>query len=74
MGTSFSIVFNSSQFNLEVEEIDSLTDELQPWKTNLHVPLVLDINFQTENPNLLQGSKPSETTLIERWSFHYEPL
>eukprot|EP01114_Cavostelium_apophysatum_P018295 TRINITY_DN5632_c0_g1_i1.p1 TRINITY_DN5632_c0_g1~~TRINITY_DN5632_c0_g1_i1.p1 ORF type:complete len:339 (+),score=24.24 TRINITY_DN5632_c0_g1_i1:107-1123(+) len=50
-------------FNLELEELDSITEELHPWRSHLYTPLYINIIFI---------SRDNERLLQEQWKLSFE--
>ena len=53
-------------FNIELEELEGLTEELFPWRQNIHLPLVLSIYLVSKR------KEQSQTILLERWKIVYD--
>jgi hypothetical protein len=66
----------SLKFNLELEEVESLTEELGPWRQNLFLPLHIKISFnksQNTSTNPQTFLPTEEKVLLEKWKIVLEP-
>lgn len=52
-----------ARFNLDIEEIPMVREAMEPWRQDLHLPLVVDIYLETED----------QKQLLERWNVVYTP-
>jgi hypothetical protein len=57
------------QFNLEIEELDSITRDVISWHSNLQAPLFLEIYFSSTEAL----PQPDYSPLMERWKIVYQP-
>ncbi|KAL6068508.1 hypothetical protein QOT17_008144 [Balamuthia mandrillaris] len=53
-------------FNLDMEESDIVTEQLNAWKNNIYLPLILETFFVTKDRQT--------RALLEHWRLSYQPL
>eukprot|EP01116_Phalansterium_solitarium_P021119 TRINITY_DN645_c0_g1_i1.p1 TRINITY_DN645_c0_g1~~TRINITY_DN645_c0_g1_i1.p1 ORF type:complete len:470 (+),score=188.82 TRINITY_DN645_c0_g1_i1:780-2189(+) len=59
-------------FNLSLDELDNVSEELLGWRLNPRTPLQLDIGWHPSSTS--SSSSSSGMTLLERWHVSYQPL
>eukprot|EP01117_Protostelium_nocturnum_P015258 TRINITY_DN5898_c0_g1_i1.p1 TRINITY_DN5898_c0_g1~~TRINITY_DN5898_c0_g1_i1.p1 ORF type:complete len:547 (+),score=97.14 TRINITY_DN5898_c0_g1_i1:123-1763(+) len=56
-------------FNLELEELENITQELTPWAQNMYLPLYIRIFFNSKK----SSQQHEERVLLEKWKIQFEP-